>query len=126
MDLESACVGGALDPTYYTSRLQIQAGRLTASGSLEVSVQEIFTFDETTSEYSLSALAAIEEPSLEDDATTGQKVCKGALKEIEYTVLINAEEDDHLAISGVNARVVLDDITAEATGTVHVQQSFSL
>lgn len=53
-------------------------------------------------------------------------MCKGALKEIEYTVLINAEEDDHLAISGVNARVVLDDITAEATGTVHVQQSFSL
>ena len=47
------------------------------------------------------------------------------MKEIEYTVLITGQED-HLEISGINARVVLDDVAAGASGTVHVQQRFSL
>ena len=57
---------------------------------------------------------------MEVDSATNTSACRGILKEIEYTVLMTPKED-HLEISGVNARVVLDDVQAGTGETTHVQ-----
>ena len=57
---------------------------------------------------------------MEVDSATNTTACRGILKEIEYTVLMTPKED-HLEISGVNARVVLDDVQAGTGETTHVQ-----
>ena len=101
-----------MNPTYYTSRLEVDGGQRVSAGSsalkFTVEVESIQSFNSDTSEYSEPLVTAIADSVL-DTSVAGQLTCTGALKEIEYTVLITPN-GSHLDIAQVIARVVIEDV----------------